>query len=363
MGRARPRWRAQGRYLRALATRFRLTLALAGVLFVVAPLVVVWVYPLPQGGHVSVGAALHHVYFLLFGNPSLPYVDHWGIELVNVSVPMLGIAVLVDGLIRFGYLFFAKQENDKEWIAVVSQTLDGHVIVCGAGRIGYRVATELTALNRELVVVDKRDDAAFVAVLRDLDVPVLIDDIQSPKALERCNVARAEAIVCATDDDLANLNVALDARRANPKIRVVLRLFDSDLAAKVRESFAAEALSSSGLAAPAMALAAVDPRIQHSFRVGEHLMVVSRFDAGAALAGQQVSTLRDRFGALTLALRRADAPEKLHPEGATSIQPGDALTIQASYTDYVALRRFTGESEPPAFAGAPMHAPGGGKSR
>jgi hypothetical protein len=54
------------------------------------------------------------------------------------------------------------------------------------------------------------------------------------------NVKAASAIVCATDDDLANLNIALDARRFKPDIRVVIRLFDDDLVAKVRDTFKAE---------------------------------------------------------------------------------------------------------------------------
>ncbi len=176
-------------------------------------------------------------------------------------------------------------------------------------------------MGKDVVVVEKREDGAFVSVLRDEQVPLLIDDIRSPQCLPRLNVKVASAIVCATDDDLANLNIALDARRFKPDIRVVIRLFDDDLVAKVRDTFKAEALSSSSLAAPAMALAALDPRIVHSFRIGGHLMVVSVFEARTGLPGITISELRDRFGALALALRRGDQ-EKLHPNGDQRIQHG-----------------------------------------
>jgi Trk K+ transport system NAD-binding subunit len=162
-------------------------------------------------------------------------------------------------------------------------------------------------------------------------------------------VKEASAIVCATDDDLANLNIALDARRLKPDIRVVIRLFDDDLVAKVRDTFKAEALSSSSLAAPAMALAALDPRIVHSFRIGGHLMVVSVFDARVGLPGITISELRDRFGALALALRRTGT-EKLHPNGEQLVQAGDILTLQAEYPDYRRLRAFTGEAQPPIWS-------------
>jgi Trk K+ transport system NAD-binding subunit len=337
------------RYLRALVKRFRTTLALTMLLFVTAPPLFQWRCQVPGGDPVPAGKAIQHVYFLLFGQPSLDCSNDWLGIVLNMVIPPVGIALVVDGVVRFAYLFFAKHKSDKEWIEVIAETLKGHVIVCGAGRVGYRVVDQLRAMGKDVVVVEKREDGVFVGVLRDEQVPLLIDDIRSQQCLPRTNVKAASAIVCATDDDLANLNIALDARRFNPNIRVVIRLFDDDLVAKVRDTFKAEALSSSSLAAPAMALAALDPRIVHSFRIGRHLMVVSVFDARTGLPGTSISEVRDRFGALTLALRRGDV-EKLHPQGEDRIQMGDLVTLQAEYADYRRLRAFTGEAQPPIWS-------------
>lgn len=348
----------QARYLLALLKRFKVTFGLAALLFGLVPLIYVWFYRLPDGGRIGFGRALHHVYFLVFGQPSLDYVDQFGIELLNILIPPFAIALVVDGVVRFGYLFFTKHRNEKEWIAVICETMRDHVVVCGAGRVGYRVVHELQELKQPLVVVEKREDAAFVAVLRDAEVPVLIDDIKSPACLQRLNLKAAAAIVCATDDDLTNLNVALDARRINPRIRVVLRLFDDDLVVKVREAFHAEALSSSALAAPAMALAALDPRILHSFKVGGQTMVISPFEAGPRLV-MTIGELHDRFGAWTLTLKRGSATEQFHPADGFSIVTGDLLTIQISYPEYLKLRAHTGEQTPPPFFGAGSTAAGG----
>lgn len=338
--------RANLRYLLALVLRFRVTVILGSLLFLAAPVAYLLLYVGPKGERITYGEALHHVYFLLYGQPSLPYVSITAVEVLNLLIPPFGLIVIIDGLVRFAYLYFAKHRDDKEWIAVVSRTLRGHVVVCGAGRIGYRVCEQLLELGREVCVIEKREDAPFVAILRDKGVPVLIDDIKSPGSLKRTNVEAASAIVCATDDDLANLNVALDARKVNPGIRVVIRLFDEDLGAKVRESFRLEALSSSALAAPAMALAALDPRILHSFQVAGHLMVISRFIADHGLPELTLSEVRDRFGGLTLSLERKGEKELLHPRGNTHVQRGDVLTVQLEYQDYRRLREFTGEAEP-----------------
>ena len=230
---------------------------------------------------------------------------------------------------------------------MLAESLKGHVVVCGAGRVGYRVTLELIKLGRDVVVVERREDAQFVQVLRDSGVTVLIDDIRSPGSLQRLNVAAAEAIVCATDDDLSNINVGLDARKLNPEVRVVLRLFDDDLVERVRDNFKAEAHSTSALAAPALALAALDPRIIHSFHVGEHLLVVSRFTVGDALVTLNLSALRDSYGGLTLSMKRGAAPEVVHPQGNTALQKGDELVVQCRYAEYLALRAFAGEARPP----------------
>lgn len=338
--------RTRIRYLVALSRRFRVTVGLALAFFGLMPLVFTALYRGPHGGRIRYGEALHHVYFLMFGQPSLPYVANPLLEALNFAIPPLGVAVIVDGVVRFAYLFFAKHHKDKEWFEVISESMSGHVIVCGAGRIGYRVAQQLLELKREVVVIEKREECHFVSVLRDADVAVMIDDVKNPMTLTRANVARASAIVCATDDDLANLNAALDARRVNPTIRVVLRLFDDDLGARVREAFHCEVLSSSALAAPALALSALDPRIVHSFHVAGELMVVSRFVARAGLAGLTVAAVSERYSALVLSRTHAGST-MLHPAAADVIEAGDALTLQATYGDYQKLREATGEREPP----------------
>jgi voltage-gated potassium channel len=334
------------RYLRALLRQFRVTFALlVGLLGVVPLLYVAW-WRGPNGERVPWGAAAHHVYFLLFGSPSLPYTESAPMEALNMLVPLLGVAVLADGLVRFSHLFFARRGNTREWIAVRTQGMDGHVIVVGAGRVGYRVAQQLRALGQDVVVLESRTDAPLAAALREEGVLVLLENAQNPGALGRCNVSRASAVVCATDDDLVNLNVALDARRARPSIRVVIRVFDEDLARKVREGFGAEALSASGLAAPALAISALDPRVRHSFQAGEHLFVVSEFNAAEPLAKLTVAELRGKFGALTLSLER-NGVTRPYPPGDAHVFQGDRLLVQALWPDYRRLRDHLGEGAAP----------------
>lgn len=335
------------RYVTAIARRFRITVLFGLVLFGLMPWLFVVLYPTTDGAPMSWGRALSHVYFLLYGQPSLEYVESVPIQAMNLLIPPFGLVAVVDGVVRFAHLFFAKKASDKEWTEVIAESMRDHIIIIGAGRVGFQIANQLTALGKEVVVIEKREGAPFATQLQDLNVPVLVDDARNPKALERLNVKAAQAIICCTDDDLGNINIGLDSRRLNPEIRIVMRLFDDDLAARVRENFRAEAHSTAALAGQTMALSSLDPRILHSFIVGAHLMVVSKFTAGPRLAELDVGALRDRFGGLTLALQQQGGKEALHPEGKTRVALGDTLTVQCLYAEYLALRAFTGEERPP----------------
>src|SRR5438093_530841 len=78
--------------------------------------------------------------------------------------------------------------------------------------------------------------------VRALNVPIIPGNGRSPKVLEQAGVREAHAVILATDDDLANIDAALTAHDMNPKLRVVLRLFDESLAVKFTSHFAMSAI-------------------------------------------------------------------------------------------------------------------------
>ncbi|HZX96696.1 MAG TPA: NAD(P)-binding protein [Myxococcales bacterium] len=329
---------AQALYFWALLKRFRITFLMLVVL-VVGGGSLLHVLLLRAGKPVGLGRSIVAAYFLLFAQPIIDIPDNGPVELLAVLIPPLGISTVAGGLLRFAYLFFAKTRNDKEWFAVLAQTLKDHVIVCGAGRVGFRVFEQLHKLSVPMVLIEKDESKPFIAQIRDVGVPVLIDDVRAMGTLERANLKHARSIVCATDDDLANLNVALDARKIRPGIRVVMRLFDDDLVEKTRTSFDAQAFSTSALAAPALAMAALDPNIKNSFEVGGRLMVIAELAVrGGLMAGKTVAQLRDELGVLIIHVARREGETFFDPVGACRVEEGDQVTLQATLRTYEGLR-------------------------
>jgi len=131
--------------------------------------------------------------------------------------------------------------------------LADHVVVCGLGRVGYHLVEKLRAEAYPLLVVEKDPANRFLPAVRELGVPVMIADASVPATLADAAVDKASAVVSIVNDDLANLEVGLNARAIHPRIRVILRIFDRDTAEELRERLNIHyAISTSAIAAQVM---------------------------------------------------------------------------------------------------------------
>ncbi len=91
------------------------------------------------------------------------------------------------------------------------------------------------------------------------DVLVITGDHRRERVLREAGVTEAESLVLTRDDDLGNLHAALVARELNPSIRLVIRVFDAQIAEQLPDLIDnAVALSSSSLAAPGFVAAALE---------------------------------------------------------------------------------------------------------
>ncbi len=133
----------------------------------------------------------------------------------------------------------------------------GHVIVCGLDHLGLRTIDELRRRDEEVVALGPTADAE--EWLTDRGVRLVVGDPLVPRVLREAGAEDADAVVMTGDHDLDNLNIALAVGELNPRARLVIRMFDTELGAHVPDLFSdAVALSSSALAAPGFVSAAID---------------------------------------------------------------------------------------------------------
>jgi voltage-gated potassium channel len=340
------------RFLRALwrdtlvlVRQFRVSLLAFSSLLFIGTLALRLFYIHPETGqHLGWREASYATFMLLFAEMPLPFPNILWLQVLFFITPLIGLAVAADGVLRFGVALFNRQERKEAWQVAVASTYRNHVVVCGLGRVGYRVTTELLHLGEEVVGIEHNADIPFLEKLQQMKVPVLLGDARTREMLEKARVSEASAIVVCTDDDLTNLDIALDAREIKPDIKVVMRMFDGELAGRVRRGFGIRtAFSTSALAAPVFAAAATRARIDQSFYLDDVLMNVARATIGedSPLVGRTVAWVEKELD-LTVVLHEGQNTTDPHPAPDVTLREGDCLVVFASLESLARLREIGG---------------------
>lgn len=326
-------WRALWRDTWVLVRQFRFSLLAFVTLLATGTLALHQFYVYPETGlRLTWAEALHATFMLIFAETLLPFPRQSALQVLFFVVPPLGLGVVADGVLRFGINLFNRRERKEAWQVAVASTYHDHVVVCGLGRVGYRVVDVLLRLGEEVVGIELNGENPFLETVQQWRVPVLLGDARQREMLEKTRVRSASAIVVCTENDLTNLAIALEAREMNPDIKVVLRMFDAQLAEKVRCGFGIHtAFSTSALAAPLFAAAATRAQIDHSFYVGETLMNVAHLTvrAESELAGYTIGGLERELD-LSVILYRSSQVVDMHPSPQVLLRPGDYITVFAS---------------------------------
>jgi len=219
--------------------------------------------------------------------------------------------------------------------------MTGQCIVCGMGDVGYRIVELLHRLGEKVTVVtlgslDERRSRAEAFGVR-----VILGDARDDRLLREAGLASAKAVIAATDQDLVNIEVALDARRARADLPVVIRLFDQELARQLESSLEIRrALGMSALAAPSFTAAALGEAILASWPLDGVPWVAGRQPVtkdGPLSRCPDVEAVARRFRLLVLAREDHEGDCEALPAGGAPLQPGDRLTLLGRKEDWDAL--------------------------
>jgi Trk K+ transport system NAD-binding subunit len=176
------------------------------------------------------------------------------------------------------------------------QGLSGHLIVCGLGHVGWRVVRLLVRLGEPVVVITRETTDEW-RLEDEPEFPMIIGDARQDALLRQAGIGTAKGIIIVTDDDLANVSIALDARRLNPGISIVARLADQEMAGHLETSAGIDrALSTTALAIPAFLAAALGAAAREVVEIDGTVFLVDEVAAGTdTAAGDQavLGILRD----------------------------------------------------------------------
>ena len=186
------------------------------------------------------------------------------------------------------------------------------MIIVGGDALALSTARELCQLRGRRIVVLWPADAEFARAVEGVGADFVAGRPDSRDGLETAGVAEAVTILALSRDDQLNLQAALRARDANPRIRIVLRQFNRTLAAKIEQNLAdCSVLSLAWHSAATYAAVALDQScfrgLQFPEPDGPLTGFAVRLAEGDRIAGRSVAEAEHALGARIIAIDRATA--------------------------------------------------------
>jgi voltage-gated potassium channel Kch len=221
--------------------------------------------------------------------------------------------------------------------------LRDHLIVCGLGHVGYRIIELLRALGEPFAVVTRGVRPEWREEVRDCAARFVEGDARTDSCLRDAGIEEARAVLIVTNDDLINIEIALDVQRLNPNAAIIVRVFDRYLADHTgRERSVRSVLSPALLTAPVFVAAALGQEMLRTFTIDSATLHIARlpFTAASPDLDRPVEEFCSRYDLIPLAIHSArprsvaePLPHRLAPREAEEARPDPVLPSPCAASD------------------------------
>src|SRR5579859_7762808 len=225
-----------------------------------------------------------------------------------------------------------------------------YVIIAGAGKVGWNLARELIAKEREVTLIES-DHNRFRVVEEELEHAVQYGDATELWILERAGIQRADLVIAVTGDDEDNILICQMAKEKYGVQRIVARVNNPRNLQHFRLLGVQPAVSATDLI-----LRLIEHEVPEYGLVQllaleeEHLEIIEvEVGEGSQAAGMSVAEVPLPAGSLVISVLRDGMGFVPQPD--SQIQAGDQVLL---ILDPGLESEIT-----PLFAPAPARAPGG----
>lgn len=230
-------------------------------------------------------------------------------------------------------------------------TLSGHLIVCGYGRMGKIVCSELERLKRPFVLIDRSPDLLKGAPLQH-GLP-LTGDAAADELLRKAGVERAQALISVVGSDSDNLYIVLSARLLNPKLLIVARAEEEDAEIKLRKVGANKVISPYLAGAHRAVQAVLRPTVLHFMEMATRPEFLDlqieevKVAAGSALVGRSIrhSHIHEQLGIVVVGVLRPSGELLYSPHADTILEPDAVLIAMGQRRNLERLEKLAGPEE------------------
>lgn len=226
------------------------------------------------------------------------------------------------------------------------ESLEGHVIICGFGRMGQILARELHQGKQDFVIIDNDGDRTAEAA--ELGYLVLTGNATDEDVLDLARIRCARFLTTVLPSDASNVFITLTARGMNPDLLILSRGEFPTTEQKLRLAGADHVVLPATIGAH---------RIAHMIRHPAALSFLDKNDGSStlnellgrldiqidelvipensSLVGAMVRDveLQGDTAYLIIALRRSDGSSIVHPPNHTVLEGGDTIILMGHRGD------------------------------
>ncbi|MBC7355430.1 MAG: potassium channel protein [Desulfomicrobiaceae bacterium] len=230
----------------------------------------------------------------------------------------------------------------KRKMRKILDTLEGHYIVCGFGRIGQVVAQEMRQAGHTVVVIERNPE--LLAVLQEEGYLFLAGDASEDQTLVAAGVTRAQGLFACVDTDAENVFITLSARQFRPDITIVARADRPDAVAKLERAGAQRVITPHHIGGRRIAQVMLRPTVTDFMDLalqGKNLqMEEAQVAENSPLAGTTLITsgIRPRFGLMIIAIDKPGTGMLFNPQPDQAIEAGDTLIAVGPPENFAAFQ-------------------------
>lgn len=214
-------------------------------------------------------------------------------------------------------------------------TLRDHVIICGYGRVGKQVASDLEAHETNFVVIEQ--DELIIGSLKDQnDILFLHGDSTDDEILKMAQIQTARAVITCLPKDADNTYVVLSAREFKKDILIVSRASSSGAVSKLRMAGANNVIMPDTIGGSHMASLIANPDVMEfldTIRVqgykGANIESIGYDELPVKMQGMTIEDLDAQkiTGVKIIGYKAANGEYMVNPEGSIRVEPGSRLFV------------------------------------
>jgi voltage-gated potassium channel len=237
----------------------------------------------------------------------------------GVTTIFLAVGAMTQTLIELEL----NQYFGKRRVRSMIDKLEGHIILCGFGRVGRGAAAELRKADASFVVIDNNEDRVDRAIKAGM--LAVLADASRDETLRDVGIARAKGLIATLASDADNLFVILSAKTLNPNLQLSVRIAEESSEQKMRRAGADFVFAPYNTTGHRMARAMLKPHVLQFLDFTEQQGVDVEIEQvlvtdQSTFAGRTLADVDTRYksSVVILAIRKANGEMFFNP----SSEPG-----------------------------------------